>query len=809
MSLVKHIFMKDLRRLRLFLCFWIPVVLIATVAASIQAPANDFALQTTLKVTTVLTAVLQVIMMALIIPLLMHSEPLVGTTAFWLTRPLKKSDVMKAKFVFAGVVFVLIPMLIQLIMLLAHQVPLGYIAPALAERALNQASFTLLLIGFSVLTRNFGFFALVAGIYIAVGLILAVVVQIFQQLQAFEGSGAGIITTDSRMLLSTLVGLLLFSAMIFVQYRYRKISWAYSLLTLEFLLSLWITSFSDIAFFPKPTGTLAAEDAKRIEIALGNRNTNISDSFSMRPNKEKRKELRGNFRYENLPENGFAKARKVHATLEADGLEVGEGSGDGSLSSHFMAKEALAETLAPLEAVFADRHIYHSDRLLKMKESEYIALKGKSGRYSAELEIDVFRYTIAATLPLQVDENFRQGPYNASIASILRETQGCTVIVRERDINPLFKRDRRPTAVTRWSFALANKKKGEAYLPERDNGQQIFQTESSGLSTANKLLRFSSVDKFGTLDGAWLDDAELIIIETEWLGEIQRTYTEDVFSIKGSNQGGPAIIPNTKAKDNIEKLAAIELPDDPSRADVKTYIQKIQNISATQSSFGTRDPQVGMLTDIGAEHLDLLIEASGGRDYYLRRAIENLAAEEHKELILAHLGEHFHLAKSVVKFGWQEEARKTLLDGLKYSEDLPKSWLQSVARFQDPETYPLLTDYLIRARHRDDAYDEIKDLPGIELDEAVAKAWKNAQYDGWERLNTIPLALQFGHKDALSAITIALNDESTHSSWNNKLRKSFSQHTGISGSDEELRIWYLANKDRLRFNPETKMFVVK
>lgn len=810
MSLVMHIFKKDLRRLRVFLFFWLPVVLVAGIASSMRAPADDFAMQTTLKVAAALAAVCQFIMMASIVPLLMHSEPPTGTTAFWLTRPVNKGDVLKSKLLFVGLFFVLVPIAINAVLLAANHIPFSYILPATLENLISYMGALLLLMAISSMTRNFGFFALTGVVYLVLGIILSVIIYISDQFQMLENTAPGMGIDDSRNLLSSLVGIAMLSGIVFIQFRFRKTRWSYYMLILNFLLTFWLGSFCDWNWFKEPAGILSEEETKRIEISIGKKNSHISDSFSMRRKKESHKEVSGDIRFDLLPPHAFAKTSRIEATFEADGLKVGEATQANSYFSRRLDKVALRSLLEPIQLVHDGSYVTYSDKLLKLKESDYIALKGKNGTYTADISLNIFRYKQVAVLPLAEGGQYKDGPAQISIASVLNETMGCTVIVHELGINPLFKRDRRPRAGDRFTFLLANPDAGEAYMPEDDNGVSFGGGKATGLISENKFLRFSSIDKPGTIDEAWLKSAQLLIVETEWLGTAEKQIVDDRFSI-GSASKSFSSIPGTGSKDNASKLAEVALPGNPSRAEIKTYIQKIHNISATQSNFSPRDPQVAMLLEVGSENIDLLVVSFADQpSHYETYAIKKLAKPKDKDLILKHLEQQPQLAETVVKFGWENDARNILLSGLKNSEYLPGVWLKAVAGFNDPETYPLLTGFLVNGSNRDSTYGIIKDLPGIELEAAVAKAWRRAKYEqDWARRDMIPIAIAHGHTDALAAATQELGNDDLPGYQRKKIRKSIATHTGIRGTDEELKDWYLANKGRLHFEEETKLFVAE
>ena len=95
MSQTLHLLKKDLRSLRLPLALLYTLVIAQTVLA-LQDPIDfDKARQIDgyLQLLTVLA-------MLVTTGMLVHQEPLVGTTAFWLTRPIRRSSLLTAKALF-------------------------------------------------------------------------------------------------------------------------------------------------------------------------------------------------------------------------------------------------------------------------------------------------------------------------------------------------------------------------------------------------------------------------------------------------------------------------------------------------------------------------------------------------------------------------------------------------------------------------------------------------------------------------------------------------------------------------------------
>ena len=79
-----------------------------------------------------------------------------------------------------------------------------------------------------------------------------------------------------------------------------------------------------------------------------------------------------------------------------------------------------------------------------------------------------------------------------------------------------------------------------------------------------------------------------------------------------------------------------------------------------------------------------------------------------------------------------------------------------MASFRDPETYGALKQYLVRGTNRTSTHDEIKNLPGIQLGDTVAKGWEAAKLEGgWAVKDMARTAIAYGHVDALAVAVAA------------------------------------------------------
>jgi len=287
---------------------------------------------------------------------------------------------------------------------------------------------------------------------------------------------------------------------------------------------------------------------------------------------------------------------------------------------------------------------------------------------------------------------------------------------------------------------------------------------------------------------------------------------EGVIQQLTQRMGGPGMPLITK-----RKLAKIILPENPTDAQVRDYIDKLilagtpTSRPPSYSPYGQTDPRIELLTDLGPKRLPLLIEAledARARGLLMPVVIE-LADAEHKALILELLPEHKELMSVVTRKGWVKDARPVLLAALKEEGgDLPHDWIQAVASLEDPTTYPALLEYFIENSNGTSLYDTLRRLPDLDLTDAVAKAWRRSvgQQDQ-QRMQMARIAAEYGQFSALQFLvrmTRAHNEEYQRK----EALKLVYRFVDFDGEDEEFKGWWEKNKDRLVFNKESGMFEV-
>lgn len=89
MNLILHIVRKDFRHLRLYLAGWLGLLMIAPHVVTLDWRLQLFSIG--------LIVILKIVLLALIVSSLVHNDSLVGSTSFWLSRPVSARQLLAAK----------------------------------------------------------------------------------------------------------------------------------------------------------------------------------------------------------------------------------------------------------------------------------------------------------------------------------------------------------------------------------------------------------------------------------------------------------------------------------------------------------------------------------------------------------------------------------------------------------------------------------------------------------------------------------------------------------------------------------------
>ena len=263
------------------------------------------------------------------------------------------------------------------------------------------------------------------------------------------------------------------------------------------------------------------------------------------------------------------------------------------------------------------------------------------------------------------------------------------------------------------------------------------------------------------------------------------------------------------------KLAKIVLPPNPHRGQVVAYVQQILDASRDQTSYSSNDPQIAMLAQVGPAHLDVLLTCSDHR--YVPAAVALAATDDQKGKVIAALARNHNLIEAVRQRGWERDAKEVLTRGLKGRPSyLPTGWIDAVAEFRDPATYPDLREYFAGGGNPAWTLKAVAGVPGIDVGEWVRYAWDKPQPVFGLRLFTAehdrddlaPIAAGHGIAAGLKHLFGVLATDDAREYRRESARKAIADLVNAEGTDAELVDWYQLNESRLIWDAERRRYVV-
>ena len=822
MNIVLHNLKKDLRKLRILLVFWFVLLAMhfSLVATGFKLMESDLTLQTIFNMIAMVLPFLQNIVLIILVPLLILEEPLVGTTAFWFTRPLSRKDLLKSKTLFI-VLFLLLPPLLAEVVILAvnnaSAIQMGYAIP---EIILDRSYTIFIAAGFAVISRNFARYALTGVLFMLAFWLFGLGLQAYRM---YFDTNFFIFWRENESLLwisrEIFTKILIFVGgigLVGYQYTTRRTRNTLSAAVTVACLSFGISAFWPIDFFEGRLKKVQVDtDGFEIEALVMPSAMHVSDDFSMANGKVARKLIYGRAEFSGGPENVVISPLSVISTLTLNGGQVIE------------TKDAVGHTYPQLDwdyralkSVFDDYRILDAQRLgqkdvvlAKVDVTTYMEENQKAGKLEGEIKTKILVYEIVDEMPLKVGESIGDGVLKTAISRVLRNENGCVVILRQRWLDLLFD----PRTTSQPLYVLKNSDQEEIYLPNDDDRNFGNYSNDGRLQFATFNVDFTP-QNYGMsrarIDEEWMDNAVLVKLVAVKQGELDLPFSIDNFKMKTTGRGYPSKNFAADKKANRTALDKVVLAENASREETEKYIKKLMSRGRNVNSWSVRDPEVKKYMKVGPDNLDLLVSYAGGArfggNFHVKYAVEKMIRKQHKAFVLSNLEDYPWLVKGVKRFHWEEEARDTILEVLSQQPTyLPTEWIQIAAGYKDPETYDMLRDYFVEGGSASRTYKDLKKLKDFPLDEAVASAWERVKYDHeYAKYSMVPIAIKHGHLDALEiGVVDILIDEEGQDHNRGEVRKVLKKM--MKWDDEGSFIsWYQKNKENLVFDKDKNEFVV-
>jgi hypothetical protein len=548
MNLVYHQFRKDCVRLWVPMTLWLLLLLLraALITPGIAEPGEDPFLQMLFRTLTTLVPFFQTILLLVMVPLLIQEEPLVGTTAFWFTRPIDGRMLFTSKMLFVVAIFILPPLLTEMAILTIHGASVRKLALAVPEILLEDGKFFAYVIILSSLTQTFARYALLgASFFMAFYVVVIIGVSIlwYVDLPAFLKVGGG--ADDSAYVVSAIF-IITIAVMILVdQYRTRDTRRTWIRVGLGILVSLAINYYWPWAFLHhKHDRREAGIDISAVSVVVSTdpRSRRISDSLRYRSTDEAKKSISGQLEISGLPPGYVAEPNKITASFKLpDGKIVTHEGYEYSRFDRNWNASVIQHTLSASKILNAGKENGRSVTLLSVKDELFGQYSTVPGLFSADVEFVIKRYEATANLPIKAKARYDRGSDHAVITQVLKHTGGATILLRESEISLFFAGDRHHNDMIVNLFGrpiiyiLRNKNQAEALWPvERPGpGFDFLDVFQKRLRTVPLAMRYSALtatgQKLTELNDPWLANAELVRIEAKEVGRFSKTVNVDGF----------------------------------------------------------------------------------------------------------------------------------------------------------------------------------------------------------------------------------------------------------------------------------------
>ena len=830
MNLITHLVRTDIRRSRGLLLLWLLLLALHGLLASFGTTSLDRHTQVFFGLISQFVPQLEMLLLSVFVAFVVLGDPLVGTTGFWLTRPVSRPTLLKSKTLFAAAVIVLPAVLVEVVVFAANRMPPHYIALVVPDIILGKLTLILAVAAIAALTPNFGRFAIVAAALVVVLFAQELLASWMRFLSSQSPSDS---LSKSRDVAASLWVIFVGGAVVAHQYLTRKTSRSVVAAAIVALATVPVLSFWMWDFMAPTLPKSAARpfDVSRVKIEL-NGNISKQEIMTARSQGAPDQEIEGAVDAVGLSFSYPLQPKRIRPHLQLpDGtkLPVKEAT---RLPLMIQAHaEALEAALGGIPVVNAAPPRLASG-LFVVDSDTYGKYGDQPLSFSGDFDCVASKYVIAAEMPVARGAHSEQGSMNLAIAGVLRQADGVDIVLRERLPNLLIDRANRvgvrydPGPGFRTVYVLRNNRRHEAVTQKGNDSGVVVSMPLGEARVVKRTVRLS----FGPeprynrltpeLNAEWLADAELVRLELVPVLEFTTRLVVEKLRLNGKNEfkTHPA---ETEAKP--APVPDIALPENASKEQVKDYINQVLISGQRLTRFNADDPQIGMLVKVGAQNLDTLLEvrstlgstkslnwyAGDALAGYLDAAIKQLVRSADKELVIRALPFDDDLADIVLERGFQADARETLIAGLsRKTPNLPISWIKAVAALQDPANYPDLKAYFIRCQSRKTVFGIIRKLPGIELSEAVDEAWKKAKHDQRQATYMCGIAAEYGHVDALETAATILRS-ATDGDYRSEAGAVLKKSTPATGDAPALLAWYDANRDKLVFDVETKKFTVK
>ena len=557
MTVAMHILRKDVRRFAWWLAVWIATCVLAIARDHViraLEPIVNGDVATPLRVLAIAVdaiawtaPLMRTLLFVLLVPMVVHEDPLVDSRAFWLTRPIGGRRLFLGKLAFVVLLLVLPGVTTEVAELVVDGAHARQIALATPEIALEWSVWAAALFALSSLTASFpGLFvasARASALALCVIMLLSLplfgrgpIVDVYREWVTVSDSSPSVDATRVIVVLCLAVALTMMVAGIQYLTRRTRLTWTAVTVSFACLVLVYMGWRWELVGVP---AAAAFEGARNVVVQVDSIVMTSWDAASV-PHSDKRR-FAGTvrLRFDGVPPPLVAEVDLADGMLLLDA---------GTRVSIEMNRDELARAwnLSGVEALLdgartANRPAEGIDGIpVVLTTSADLRTIDPIGRLSMRLWLRTSAYRVAAVLPLEMGARRVDDTTQTAIASFACTDDYCGVELEELRLRLLRSPDASlpsrflPAPREDALYLLRNRKRGEVLWPISDP-TDIGWPSMRRLQRSNPKLVFRATPggdgRRVRIDDAWIADAEIVRIESQ-LGDIVRRRVEvDRFAV--------------------------------------------------------------------------------------------------------------------------------------------------------------------------------------------------------------------------------------------------------------------------------------
>lgn len=529
------VFEKDLRQFRLILLSWLGAVGVTHGVALLGGMLLNTHLMFRITQPLVLQwlSALQAVLILIFVPLIVQSDPMVGTTAFWLTRPISRLSLLRAKAVLVGSVFVGIPLLLEISVLALNGLAWKDVFPAALLIALEKSAFIVPVFLVASLTGKFHEF-FIAGIAAVLGCVAAwILLPALVPGLCFSGAPGTAFGSLQQQMLIVFVSALLIGH----QYKTRRTQRTIVGVLAGALFIPW-------ALCVLPQGVLQ-QDVCRInppQVVIQTGQAVVAEDMVSGNRLARDRIVSIPIHVRGLHSGQFAVLLRVSGPLIVYGPDVQlRSSGPLRSPAVLLSSRELQDPIQHALKDFIVMNPYQgADNrypVFRLPEQVYDQYQKQRGVYEGLGAFDIYEYRIGARMPLVRGAKGFSGRTESVVLDVIEKPSGVTVIVGEKTLNvsSAFSKGGAPAGGGTsldfsGTYVLVHSGRKEAFLVDilDQPGIRIdlaWPVKAARLGFKVKRYDFSGLNVGGSVTGvqkSWLKEAELIHLEARELGIFER-----------------------------------------------------------------------------------------------------------------------------------------------------------------------------------------------------------------------------------------------------------------------------------------------